>query len=207
MKPLLPRALALFVLLPCLLGAPAPVYAEKADRSKPLVIEADRDFVRDERRQVLVYNGNAVLSQGTMLLRAERIELRETPDGYRSASAVGTTARPASWREKRDGGDEWVEAVADRIDYDGKADTLRFEGRTQWRRLRGGAPVEEINGRVLVWDNVAGVLTVEAGGAPTPANPSSRIRAVLQPKTAAPAPAASAGAQGLAPVRSLEGTR
>lgn len=210
-----------------LLAAFAPVHAEKADRYKPMVIEADKDLVADDRRQVVVYNGNAVLSQGTMLLRADRIEVRELPDGYRAATAIGTRAKPASWRQRRDGVDETVEGRAERIEFDGRADTLRFVGQAGLRRLRGAGVAEEITGGVVVWDNTTEVFTVE-GGAPSPGNPTGRVRTVLTPRAdpaaAAPAPTAppkptpgtsgTPGASGtsgtaapLAPVRSLEERR
>jgi lipopolysaccharide export system protein LptA len=173
------------------------------------VIEADKDLVADDRRQVVVYNGNAVLSQGTMVLRAERIEVRELPDGYRAASAIGTRAKPASWRQRRDGVDETVEGSAERIEFDGRADTLRFVGQAGLRRLRGAGVAEEITGGVVVWDNATEVFTVEAG-ATSAANPTGRVRTVLSPRSD---PAAAASAPGrratapLAPVRSLEERR
>ena len=47
--------------------------AEKADRSKPMSIEADQPGSVDLQRQVVIFNGNVVISQGTMLLRADRV--------------------------------------------------------------------------------------------------------------------------------------
>jgi lipopolysaccharide export system protein LptA len=193
-----------------ILAAAGPAFAEKADRYKPMVIEADKDLVADDRRQLVVYNGNAVLSQGTMLLRAERIEVRELPDGYRAATAIGTRAKPASWRQRRDGVDETVEGSAERIEFDGRADTLRFVGQAGLRRLRGAGVAEEITGGVVVWDNTTEVFTVE-GGAPSATNPTGRVRTVLTPRAdpaAAPsappsAPRAAPNSAPLAPVRSL----
>lgn len=185
--------------------------AEKADRSKPIVMEADRPGTLDYQRQVLVFNGNAVITQGSMVLRAERIEMREMPDGYRAASAIGRAGKPATWRQRRDGGaDEVVEGTADRIEFDGRADTLRFVGNGAVRRLRAGLVADEITGATIVWDNVAEVFKVE-GGAATPANPSGRVRVTLTPRAepasgAAPAPAAPATAP-LAPSRTLEDKR
>ncbi len=211
----LTRRTAAVGLAVALLAVVALARAEKADRYKPMVIEADKDLVADDRRQVVVYNGNAVLSQGTMLLRAERIEVRELPDGYRAATAIGTRAKPASWRQRRDGVDETVEGRAERIEFDGRADTLRFVGQAGLRRLRGAGVAEEITGGVVVWDNATEVFTVE-GGAPTPTNPTGRVRTVLTPRAdpaaAAPAPtappkSASGAAAPLAPVRSLEERR
>jgi lipopolysaccharide export system protein LptA len=187
--------------------ASLPAQAEKADRSKNIVIEADKDGVMDSARQVVVYSGNAVLSQGTMLLRADRIETRQSADGYRAASASGSKAKPATWRERLDAGGESMEGNAERIDYDGRADTVRLSGGAALRRLRGGKLVEEISGGVIVWDSAAGVFTVE-GGATSATNPSGRVRTVLSPRPEpASAPVLPAGAAPLAPVRSLDERR
>ena len=163
-----------------------PSRAEKADRSKPMVVEADRDAVLDLQRQLLVYTGNVVVSQGTMILRAERLEMRTLADGYRAASALGSAAKPATWRQRRDGVDESVEGSADRIEFDGRADTLRFIGNGAVRRLRAGTVADEITGASILWDNTAEVFKVE-GGAATPANPTGRVRAVLSPRAEGPA--------------------
>lgn len=194
--------------------APGLASAERADRNKPLVLEADRSGSIDLQRQVFVYDGNAVITQGTMVMRAERIEIRQTPEGYYSGQAIGAPGKPASWRQRRDGpGDEVVEGTADRIDFDGRADTLRFVGNGAVRRLRDGLVADEIAGNVIVWDNLAEVFRVE-GGAASAVNPSGRVRAVLAPRQAAgtsagaaasppaSAPAATGGG-GLQPSRNL----
>lgn len=180
--------------LACALAA-GPARAERADRTKPMVVEADRPGTVDLQRQVVVFNGNVVVSQGTMVLRADRVEMREMPDGYRAASATGSDGRQASWRQRRDGAaEEVVEGVADRIEFDGKADTLRFVGNGSVRRLRGGSVADEITGATIVWDNLAEVFRVE-GGAPTAANPTGRVRVVLSPRAEA-APSAASAASG-----------
>lgn len=194
-----PVLLSLSLALACALPA-GQSRAEKGDRTQPWVIEADRDGVIDLQRQVLVYSGNVVISQGSMVLRAERVEMREMPDGYRAATALGTPARPASWRQRRDGVDETVEGTAERIEFDGRADTLRFLGNGAVRRLRGGTVADEITGATIIWDNTAEVFKVE-GGAKTATNPTGRVRAVLSPRVE---PAASAPATSpLTPSRAL----
>lgn len=206
---MLRRRTPLLALTALLGGALLPLaQAERADRSKPLVIEAERGSTFDLQRQVTVLNGNAVIVQGTMVLRGDRIELRETPDGYRAASAIGVPGKPASWRQKRDGpGEEVVEGTADRIDFDGRADTLRLIGNSTVRRLRAGVVADDINGAVIVWDNVAEVFRVE-GGATSAANPGGRVRLTLSPRAEGAASAASAPAAGtLTPSRTLEDKR
>jgi lipopolysaccharide export system protein LptA len=172
-----------------MLAGPA-VRAEKADRSKPMSIEADKPGSVDLQRQVVIFNGNVVISQGTMLLRADRVELRERPDGYREAVAVGSVERPASFRQKRDGVDETVEGAAERIEFDSRTDTLRLVGDASVRRLRGGALADEITGSLITWDNSNELFKV-TGGAASPANPTGRVRAVFAPREEAAASAAS----------------
>jgi lipopolysaccharide export system protein LptA len=170
--------------------AAAPVQAEKADRSKPMSIEADQPGTVDLQRQIVTFSGNVVISQGTMVLRADRVELRERPDGYREAKAIGTADKPASFRQKRDGVDETVEGAAERIEFDAKTDTLRFVGHAAVRRLRAGVVADEITGSLITWDNTNELFNV-TGGAASPSNPSGRVRAVFAPRddSAASAPA------------------
>jgi lipopolysaccharide export system protein LptA len=185
------------------LGLAAPASAEKADRSKPMVVDADKPGTLDLQRQVVVFHGNVVISQGSLSLKAERIEVREAPDGQRTATAVGTAERPASYRQKRDALNEWVEGSADRIEYDTRSDTLKFTGNASVRRLRGTEVADEITGGSITWDNSAGLFSV-AGGAPSAANPGGRIRAVLAPRTDPAASAPPAGeAVPLKPSRTL----
>jgi lipopolysaccharide export system protein LptA len=185
----------------------APALAEKADRSKPMSIEADKPGSVDLQRQVVIFNGNVVISQGTMVLRADRVELRERPDGYREAMAVGSAERPASFRQKRDGVDETVEGAAERIEFDARTDTLRFVGNAAVRRLRAGTVADEITGALITWDNTNELFKV-TGGAASPANPTGRVRAVFAPRedSAASAPKA-ADPVPLKPSNSLGVTR
>ncbi|HYN63876.1 MAG TPA: lipopolysaccharide transport periplasmic protein LptA [Candidatus Limnocylindrales bacterium] len=163
----------------------APAQAERADRSKPLSIEADQPGTVDLLKQVVVFNGNVVVAQGTMAIRAERVEVRERPDGHRSATALGSAGKPAAFRQKRDGVDETIEGSADRIEYDSRGDVVRFTGNAQVRRLRGAAPADEVTGNVITYDNgnetfsVQGAATAPGvGGAPG----SGRVRVVITPK-------------------------
>jgi lipopolysaccharide export system protein LptA len=200
---LTPALRALTAAVALVLAVPV-LHAEKADRAKQMVVEADRPGTVDLQRQVVVFNGNVTISQGTMVIRAERVELREMADGYRAATAIGSPGKPASYRQKRDGVDEIVEGAADRIEFDGRAETLRFVGNGAVRRLRGSTVADEIAGNLITWDARAEVFSVE-GGAATDANPGGRVRAVLSPREAASAPPAPPAP--LQPNRSIGGER
>ena len=181
----------------------APARAEKADRSKPMTVEADKPGTVDLQRQVVQFNGNVVITQGTMQIRAESIEVRERSDGFRAATATGTADKLASFRQKRDGVDEVVEGLAERIEFDAKSDTLRLVGQAAVRRLRGGQLADEINGALITWDNTSELFSVQ-GGATSPGNPTGRVRAMFTPPQAKPASAPEAtGAVPLKASRSL----
>jgi len=184
--------------------APGPARAERADRNKPMVVEADRDGTIDTQRGITTFSGNALISQGTMLIRAERVEVRDPPGGARTALALGSPGKPATFRQKRDGVDEHMEAQAERIEYDGATDTLRFTGQAALRRVRAGSVVDETLGGLITWDNRSETLTVQ-GGAPTPANPGGRVRATFGPPApkSASAPAARGEPLPLKPSRTL----
>ena len=158
--------------------------AEKADRSKPMTLESDQPCTLNLLKQTSVCSGNVVISQGTLQIRADRLELRETPEGYQMALATGSAAKPATYRQKRDGSDETVEGQAQRIDYDSRAGTLRFEGAAVVRRLRGSTVADEIQGQQIVWDSTAESFNVR-GGAATASNPGGRVRAVITPRAPA----------------------
>ena len=186
------------VLLTAVLASPSLALAEKADRSKPIMLEADKRGTVDAQKQTTVFTGNVVITQGTLQIRAERVELQETQEGYRTAVAFGSAQQPAFFKQKRDGSEETVEGTAERIDFDEKSDTLRLTGNPIVRRMRGPQMADEITGTLITWDNRTELFTVD-GGAKTAANPTGRVRMLLSPRQAASSPAAAASAPQKAP--------
>lgn len=166
------------------LGVAGPARADKADRLQPIVIEADKPGTLDLQRQVVVFNGKVQIVQGTLQIRAERIEVRELPGGQRAAIATGDASQPAQYRQKREGLNETVEGSADRIEYNGQTGALLFVGNGSVRRLRDGVVVDQITGATISWDDGAQLFSVK-GSDGQAANPGGRVRAVLTPRAAA----------------------
>ena len=113
------RALALLALALVVVG---PAHAERTDRDKPVNIEADR-MMADDQKQTAVFEGRVVLTQGTFVLRADKLTVKQDPQGFQIGVAVGS---PATFRQKRDGVDEWIDGEALRIEYDGKAERVEL---------------------------------------------------------------------------------
>jgi lipopolysaccharide export system protein LptA len=174
--------------------AAAPAQAEKADRFKPLNVEADLPGKIDLLNQHVVFNGNVVVTKGTMTIRANRIEVRESPDGYHTAVAFGTPGQHATFRQKRDAVDEYIAGDAERLEYDGKSDVIRFVNNASVRRLRGSETTDEISGNLVTYDSGTEVFNVTGGAPATASNPGGRVRAVLTPREGSAAAAESARA-------------
>ena len=181
-------------------------HAERADRFKPLNVEADLPGKIDLLNQFVVFSGNVVVTKGTMTIRAARIEVRELPDGYHTAVAYGTPQQHATFRQKRDVPDEFIAGDAERLEYDGKSEVVRFVGNASVRRLRGGEVADEISGNLVTYDSTTEVFNVSGGAPATAANPGGRVRATLTPRegsaaAAEAARAASAAAASAPPLR------
>ncbi len=176
-------------------------WAEKADRAKPMNVESD-SLRYDDAKQTSVFTGNVVITKGTLILRADRVEVRQDNEGFQFGTAMSTGGKRAFFRQKREAGDEWIEGEAESIVYDGKLDAVSFRGNANLRRLRGATLTDETQGALITYDNTSDVFNVSGGSPATAGNPSGRVRAVLTPRAASPAPAApTAGAQGGAPLR------
>jgi lipopolysaccharide export system protein LptA len=157
------------------LGLASQAYAEKADRDKPIHLEADRVTV-DEAKQVAVFEGNVVLTQGTLMIKGDRMQVRQDDEGFRYGTTWGDLA---SFRQKREGVDEYIEGWAERIEYDGRADKVQMYTRAMMKRGQ-----DEVRGSYISYDAVSEFFQVIGGGtkAATAGNPQGRVRAILQPK-------------------------
>jgi lipopolysaccharide export system protein LptA len=176
-------------------------WAEKADRNLPMNIEADA-LRYDDVKQLSVFTGNVVITKGTMVIRGARIEVRQDPQGFQFGLALGGAGKLAYFRQKRDGVDEFIEGEGETIEYDGKADLVKFVKRAVIRRYRGATLADETTGALISYDNTTDVFSVDGGAAnASPGNPTGRIRAVLTPRGAAPAAGAASSAAPAAPLR------
>ena len=150
-----------------------PAHAERADRGKPLDIMADKGGSIDMLRQVVVFTGNVVITKGTLTIKADRVEVREGPDGFRIAVAIGSS-RPATFRQKRDGVDEYIDGQADRLEYEERTELIRFVNQATVRRLRGTAVGDEITGNLITYDGTSEVFSVSGGAGSTAAGARAR---------------------------------
>ena len=85
-----------------------PAHAEKADRGKPVNIEADRVTV-DDKNKIHIFEGHVVLTQGTLTIRSDKLVVSQDAEGYQRGIATGGEGGLARFRQKREGKNEWVD--------------------------------------------------------------------------------------------------
>ena len=132
---------------------------------------------------VVVFNGNVVVTKGTMMIRADRIEVRETPDGYHTAVAIGSPSQH---------GDLPPEARRRRRVHRGRRRAARVRRQVRHRCASSTTPrcgacaaatsADEITGNLVTYDSTTEVFSVTGGAPATAANPGGRVRAVLTPQ-------------------------
>ena len=167
-------SLRILVFCACCLVLAGPAQAERADRSKPINLESDRMHV-DDAQKISVFEGKVVMTQGTLSIRADKVTLRLDKDGYQYGTASGNLA---SFRQKRDGADEYIEGEAERIEYDGKLDKVEFFNRARLKR----DPADEVRGNYISYDSRTEYFTVTGGNQAASGGPDGRVRAVIQPR-------------------------
>jgi lipopolysaccharide export system protein LptA len=146
--------------------------AEQADSTKPTQIEANK-MSADDARRTNIFEGNVVVTRGTLRIQADRIVVRQDKDGNQSATATGN---PVRFRQRQDPKPPekegaWMDGEAKRIELDDKAG--RVELFDSARVNRGG---DEVAGDYILVDQKSDFFTV------TPGKGEGRVRATIQPK-------------------------
>ncbi len=168
-----PFALACFTTL---LALTSPAFAERADREKPVNLEADRITV-DDARKMQTFEGRVTLQQGTLTIWADKIIVSQDADGFQKGIATGKLAR---FRQKRDNKNEWVEGEAERIEHDARNDKTEF-----FIQAHVKSGLDDVRGPYIVYDALTEqylVTTGERKSTDKPADPQGRVRAIIQPK-------------------------
>ena len=156
-------------------------HAELADRNKPMNVESDA-LRYDDLRQTSVFTGRVVLTKGTILIRGAKLDVRQDSEGYQFGLVVAEPGKLAFFRQKREGVDEFIEGEGEVIEYDSRADTVKFTSNAQLRRYRGSTLNDEMTGGVILYNNTTDVFTIDGSQAKArPGVPAGRVRAMLTP--------------------------
>ncbi|RST48297.1 lipopolysaccharide transport periplasmic protein LptA [Variovorax sp. DXTD-1] len=181
-----------------LAGLASGALAETADRTKPMNIESDA-MRYDDLKQTSVFTGNVLVTKGTIIIRGARIDVRQDAEGYQYGVVTAAPGKRAYYKQKRNAPDEWIEGESEVIEYDSRADNVKFIRNAVMRRLLGATPNDESSGALIVYDQSNDTYTVNGSTVPPNAGvnaPSGgRVRTILTPKSAT-APGAATPAAG-----------
>lgn len=186
----------LALVLAAALAAPL-AHADRTDRDKPVNIEADR-MLADDGKQTVIFEGRVVLTQGTFVLRADKLTVRQDKEGFQTGVATGS---PATFRQRREGTDEWIDGEALRIEYDGRGERVELFDQARVRRDK-----DEVRGNYISYDTRSEVYRVQGSKelAASPGGRDGRVRAVIQPRKKDDAAAPRAPTLELKPAPGLE---
>jgi lipopolysaccharide export system protein LptA len=103
------------------------VLAKTTDFSEPIEVNADRNEA-SLKQQMLVYSGNVIVKQGTLLIKADKLTVdRSAGEGKEVFIAVG---RPAVYSQVLDG-DKPIQASAEEIRYAMATRVLTLTGKAE----------------------------------------------------------------------------
>ena len=156
---------ALLLLLPV-----AGAMAKSTDRNQAMTIDSGSQSGNMECNGKTVLGGGVVVTQGSLEIRSNAAEIHMA-DGEISRSIF--TGKQVKMKQQMDDG-TWMDAQADRVEYDMKTETITFIGNYTVKSDRGSN-----SGQRMVYNTKSG--NMQSGGDGT------RVRTVIQPKSAAPA--------------------
>jgi len=164
--------------LACALASLAsPAQAERADREKPVNLESDRVFV-DEAKKTHTFEGNVILTQGTLIIKSDKLVVAEDAGGFQKGIATGGPNGLAWFKQKREGKNEYVEGEAERIEHDSKTEKSEFFNKAH---VKSGQ--DDVRGQYIIYDAKSENYTVTNGPNGSVAQgKQERVRAVIQPR-------------------------
>jgi len=155
----------------------APALAEKADRDKPLQLEAQKISI-DDAQKIQILEGDVVLIKGTLIIRSDRIVVTEDQYGFQKGVAFGGKEGLARFRQKKEGKDEFIEGEAERIEYNTRTEVAELFHRA-W--IKSGE--DQVKGAYIWYDSINEKYLATAAANNNPKAPPARVRATIQPKT------------------------
>jgi lipopolysaccharide export system protein LptA len=172
------------ITLLCTLAAIAAqsAFAEKADRDKPMNVEADT-LKHDDQQQLTIFTGKVLMTKGTLVLKAARMEVKQDGQGNQVAKLWAAPGERIFFRQKREGLDEYTEGEAETVIYNSQADTLTLTQRAELRLLRGALVADRIQGQQILVNNTTEIFTVDGKANVTGSpNDSQRVKATITPR-------------------------
>ena len=119
------KCFALLMLAPPFCGFSHIAYAEKSDRDKKFLFEADRQEIlpNNDDAENLLLEGNVILCQGTILIKSQKLVLKKDKSGAHFGEGFGS---PVFFTQKQEGRADYLEATGERLEFDERTNAVKL---------------------------------------------------------------------------------
>lgn len=162
-----------FLLFLCLPGLASGL---TSDRDQPITIEADSAFI-DEMKGETIYEGNAIIQQGTLNITADRVRVIMSDDEVVQIIASMNTGSKglAHYEQQPDADEALVSADAKTINYFIQEERLHLTGDALLQQTQ-----DKFAGELLYYDMTTGVVELKSGKSSE--EKTGRVSITMQPK-------------------------
>ncbi|MFM1866297.1 MAG: lipopolysaccharide transport periplasmic protein LptA [Methylophilaceae bacterium] len=105
-------------------------YSEKADKDQPIIIDSD-ELLIDDSKNTSTYIGDVILQQGTLIIRGDKLTIREDKQGFQHSTSIG---KPTTFKQKMENSEDYIEGQALTIEYDGNMDKIHLYSKARVKK-------------------------------------------------------------------------
>jgi lipopolysaccharide export system protein LptA len=146
------------------------VFALATDSEQPINIIADKATI-DDASGTAIYEGNVVITQGTIQMNAAKVTLNYT--AKQTLDKVTAEGDPVNFKQTPEGGKEDIHARAKKMEYFADKSTIHL---TQQAELSQGK--DSFAGEHISYNTQDGIIKADKGG-----SEKGRISVVIQPRS------------------------
>lgn len=107
-----------------LLTLPSLVFALKTDKDQPIYVEADSVDI-DDRNGISTYKGNVELTQGSIVLKADKITVTQQTNQTDRIEALGN---PVTFKQDTEGDKGAIKGQAKKTEYFANSELINMTG-------------------------------------------------------------------------------
>jgi lipopolysaccharide export system protein LptA len=161
------KQLSLFVCT-CILATQYAL-ALPEDRNKPIHISANSAQI-DENSGITTYSGNVLISQGTMKIKAGKVNLYQRNNNVNRIVATGS---PASFSQTASANQAITDAYGQRLEYQVDTQTITITGNARVEQDKN-----QFSGERIVYQMDKSLVNAYSGEG----NSGQRVQMIIQPK-------------------------
>lgn len=148
----------------------ASSFALESDRDQPIYVAADRASI-DDNTGITVYTGNVDITQGSMILRGDRVELRRDAEG--NVDQIISNGTPAYFEQQPSEEQAVTVATGDKLDYGVGSQLLKIIGDAKVTQAG-----DEFTGARINYDMEKALVDAFSDS-----KSDKRVRMVIQPRS------------------------